>query len=721
MSVQTAPYNDSMRIGSGFNSYTQQLCIDNAVVKDDKASATDKDLKPKLHNGKTGDSVSQQVTFTSKFVENSSDVTEAMNVSGHLEIKWNGIGVKGSGSYLDSSAVKESDISYFVQVKVVNQQLIPDDLSRFNALSNVSAADRNRFTNIYGDCFVSGFLEGGEFNALLTVKVADKSKVKEIKGALSLSLEKGGFGISGEAAGGYDAAEILKHSETSISVSWAGGGALHDVKAENKKSGNNGWATQTPTDGGDAVVPDKILGDKVTENKNPENEGWTIKSMAKAAFSFADRVRTCPQRTHAILTKYSALRSYQVLTNKGSPLDYENSGVYTNALLESYMEYKAIAKDIQKMAQGVSDGVKTLVELPAAEEATKEIKSLKEDYVALTNAGRAGDPKAVKVTTEDFAHIPAEAYKPNLFSLEKARLHCRLQMVRIVKEVDAVAEDPHVAVDPYRVGQFLNPLIFRQLLPGIELRPSEQEVKNMREQIADFKSRIDTESKVSGEKLAAMETKCNAIQETLNAAPLTSEETAAMLERLNNVKQDLEEGSITRDKVKSLQEQLNEFKKSSPTTVELQELRKKCDTLEQESKALQSSPCKHFHMIMGDKFLCLMDDGRKVDLTPSPTAATVWELSHLREKGELSIKNSKTGLFLTHDGPSTGIFCSQTPGDVKYWQLETKNETGVFRLWSRWGYARKSVTGLDRDGKLCVTEPVQSDWKIITATTMTYR
>jgi hypothetical protein len=135
-------------------------------------------------------------------------------------------------------------------------------------------------------------------------------------------------------------------------------------------------------------------------------------------------------------------------------LDYENSGVYTNALLESYMEYKSIAKDIQKsknknpcrcflinltvtVALGVSDGVKSLVELPAAEEATKEIKSLKEDYVALTNARRAGDPKALKVTTEDFAHIPAEVYKPNLFSLEKARLHCRLQMVRIVKEVCA--------------------------------------------------------------------------------------------------------------------------------------------------------------------------------------------------------------------------------------------------------------------------------------------
>jgi hypothetical protein len=209
-------------------------------------------LKRKLHNAKASDSVSQQVTFTSKFVENSSDVTEAMNVSGGFslgvlcdrgillipqKVTWRSSGMASESvalvvctscypavgntaddnlAYVDSSVVKESDISYFVQVKVVNQQLVADELTRFNAISNVSAADRNRFTDIYGDSFVSGFLEGGEFNALLTVKVSDKSKVKEIKGSLSLKLEKAGFGIEGRAEGGYDAKELLKHAETSI-------------------------------------------------------------------------------------------------------------------------------------------------------------------------------------------------------------------------------------------------------------------------------------------------------------------------------------------------------------------------------------------------------------------------------------------------------------------------------------------------------------------------
>ena len=35
------------------------------------------------------------------------------------------------------------------------------------------------------------------------------------------------------------------------------------------------------------------------------------------------------------------------MTNGGSPLDYENAGVYTNTLLESYLDYKEIWKNIQ--------------------------------------------------------------------------------------------------------------------------------------------------------------------------------------------------------------------------------------------------------------------------------------------------------------------------------------------------------------------------------------
>lgn len=38
----------------------------------------------------------------------------------------------------------------------------------------------------------------------------------------------------------------------------------------------------------------------------------------------------------AILTKYTALRSYHEQTVRGSPLDYENAGIYTSGLLDAY-------------------------------------------------------------------------------------------------------------------------------------------------------------------------------------------------------------------------------------------------------------------------------------------------------------------------------------------------------------------------------------------------
>ncbi|KAJ7895749.1 hypothetical protein B0H13DRAFT_1498039, partial [Mycena leptocephala] len=56
-------------------------------------------------------------------------------------------------------------------------------------------------------------------------------------------------------------------------------------------------------------------------------------------------------------------------------------------------------------------------------------------------------------------------YPANIFGLDKARRDCRFEMIKIVKEVDAVAHDPKVAIDPSRTWQYLSPAIFRLLLP----------------------------------------------------------------------------------------------------------------------------------------------------------------------------------------------------------------------------------------------------------------
>ncbi|KAI9924692.1 hypothetical protein MW887_006544 [Aspergillus wentii] len=443
MSAQVAPYNDSMRIGSGFNSYTQQLRVNDAVIKENKTAATDKDLKPKLTG--SADTISQQVTFTSKFVDHASEVTEAMNISGALEIKYQGMGAKASGAYVDSSKVKDSDINYFVQVKVVNQQLIADDATKFNVIPNIPVTDQQRFTDVYGDSYVSGFLEGGEFNALLSVKVNDKENTTDIKGALAVSLEKAGFGISGEAEGEYKKANIAKNSETTITVSWTGGGDIRDEEDKGK--------------------------------------GWTIDSMAKAAFGFADRVRHTPQRTHAILTKYTALRSYQLLSNKGSPLDYENAGVYTNSLLEHYLDYKDIWKNIGIMSTDYGQGKTDLTVTVIAENTARDIADMKKDFRSIL-------PK-IDGQEQELKHIPEKEYDNSLVGLEKARRDCRLQMILIVKEVDAVAEDPKVAIDFDRVGQYLSPVLFRQLLPDVEPRPTEEEIDEERERLAAVEDKMD--------------------------------------------------------------------------------------------------------------------------------------------------------------------------------------------------------------------------------------
>ena len=39
-------------------------------------------------------------------------------------------------------------------------------------------------------------------------------------------------------------------------------------------------------------------------------------------------------------------------------------------------------------------------------------------------------------------------------------------MIKIVNEVDEVANDPRLATDPTRVWMYLDPFVFGQLLPG---------------------------------------------------------------------------------------------------------------------------------------------------------------------------------------------------------------------------------------------------------------
>jgi hypothetical protein len=116
-------------------------------------------------------------------------------------------------AFVDSSTFKTSDLNFFIQVKVVNQKLVAEDITRFNPIKNAKAAD---FNTLYGDSFISGFIEGGEFNALISVKLQDQDKDLNIKGALTASAN---FGVAQgdiHAEGSYDKNEALQNADTTI-------------------------------------------------------------------------------------------------------------------------------------------------------------------------------------------------------------------------------------------------------------------------------------------------------------------------------------------------------------------------------------------------------------------------------------------------------------------------------------------------------------------------
>lgn len=61
---------------------------------------------------------------------------------------------------------------------MINQTVTDNALTEFAPIDNLPA---EKFTEVYGDTFISGFQEGGEFNAVISIKVKDKNQVENIK------------------------------------------------------------------------------------------------------------------------------------------------------------------------------------------------------------------------------------------------------------------------------------------------------------------------------------------------------------------------------------------------------------------------------------------------------------------------------------------------------------------------------------------------------------
>lgn len=220
---------------------------------------------------------------------------------------------------------------------------------------------------------------------------------------------------------------LSKDTETTVTVNWSGGGSIKD-----------------PMD------------------------DWSMESLKAAAAAFPDLVAITPQRTYAILTKYTALEDFHKKNRTFDVLSYENAGIYTGSLLDSFMDYKMLWKQISNATYELEGNRATIDMGEVSDEMARLAKVRKypmQDKPASRSltSGSATDALLSSDEPDEPETIPP--FSASFAGLIQAKRICRFEMAKIVKEVDAVAKNPLLATDGNRDSFFLNPLVFKQLLP----------------------------------------------------------------------------------------------------------------------------------------------------------------------------------------------------------------------------------------------------------------
>ncbi|CAI6321109.1 unnamed protein product [Periconia digitata] len=525
----TAPYTNAMRIGQGFNTYTQEIRLDNAVrvgpapssqkVDEKLDSTTSKSpLSPPvtpnattkndpiqdlngLHetsltvpsqsntpapdlgsalsvlsapgeelpfeiNGPTP-TTSQSVTYSTRAIENVSDIMDALNISTSMSIKYGTIHGNGNASFVNENKVLESELNYVVSVMVNNDaRAIKKDME----FQDISGLPLDRFTEVYGDSFISGFMEGGQFNAIISVKLSDKSKYKSVKQAVDVQLAVGPptLEIGASEAVSKEHSEALRNTEISISVNWVGGGEI----------------------------------------KRPQVP-WTIQSVVAVANAFPSMVSRSSARTQAILTRYSSLRSFQAWKwarlieqrdlwdkdpahQKGGEqnkdgnaryeepviiLNYVPCSLYTAELFDALMKYKKLWKRIGDILHNPSQyklrpaprvlppkalhspdkvvAKQVLSPLQTRDAAKKVVgpNQVPDGSPCEDGTDALGIDRAFTFAVEEGAvgwnlienNLRQDPIAPEPVALNEARLLCREAMTLITEEASRLVDHPHLA------------------------------------------------------------------------------------------------------------------------------------------------------------------------------------------------------------------------------------------------------------------------------------
>lgn len=113
------PYDDSMVLGQGYNSFLHRPCVNDAVSGDPTAA-------PTAAPATTG--VPQVVSYSATVVKNLSDILDTMHVSAAPSIKAGSVTVNGNSKLVNTKKLKHNHVSAVVSV-VVSQRVYVSPIS----------------------------------------------------------------------------------------------------------------------------------------------------------------------------------------------------------------------------------------------------------------------------------------------------------------------------------------------------------------------------------------------------------------------------------------------------------------------------------------------------------------------------------------------------------------------------------------------------------------
>ncbi|KAH7906199.1 hypothetical protein BJ138DRAFT_1117787 [Hygrophoropsis aurantiaca] len=229
MSAEKVPYQDGMQEGQGFNTYTQETCLNGAVIV----------TKPPSHT------TPYTRDYNSELIEDYEKLATSLDISAGATVSGWGQSGQVNAEFMSRSEVgttvdiaklavadllfspftqfESSDVTYLVKVNVQHQPTHDGEYS----FHWVTPDDPNK---TYGDRYISGecprpdFVKGGYYYARISIRSINRSESQEIKQSAKVAFTM--YGATGEVTEAVKSAveKIQKHSEVRISKMESGGG-----------------------------------------------------------------------------------------------------------------------------------------------------------------------------------------------------------------------------------------------------------------------------------------------------------------------------------------------------------------------------------------------------------------------------------------------------------------------------------------------------------------